>query len=99
MKGLSKPNKDKCEICGENNKKLLDLHHIIPRTEPDSTNDWKNLAVLCSNCHRLTHAGDLVIIGIYPSTSGRILIYEKFGIKNVDLDPPSYHEMPKGTKI
>lgn len=85
-----KPPKIKCEVCGENNKEVLDHHHIIPRTDPNCTNHGLNLAVICSNCHRKTHANILKIIGVYPSTSGRVLIYEIDGKKNLDIDVPYY---------
>lgn len=69
-----------CEICGEKNTKVLDRHHIIPRTDPKCTNDDYNLAIICSSCHRKVHAGAIKIIGVFPGTkppTGRILIYEK----------------------
>lgn len=33
------------------NSLSLDVHHIIPRSEPDSSNKWNNLILLCKNCH------------------------------------------------
>lgn len=89
-----------CEVCCEKNVNILDWHHIIPRTDPESTNDWDNLAVLCSNCHRSVHDGIIKIIGVCPSTSPtkRFLIFEKNGVRNSDIDPPKYHKKPRGTK-
>jgi hypothetical protein len=41
------------------------------------------MAILCPNCHSLVHTGDLIIIGIYQTTSGQELIWFKKG-----EDPP-----------
>lgn len=96
--------KNKCEIasCNVNDPNLLQLHHIIARTEINTTNDPFNLALLCSNCHLLTHAGRLKIIGVYPSTqppNGRTLVYELDGKKNIDIDIPYVKFENKSFKI
>jgi hypothetical protein len=78
-----------CEICGEDNKSVLDYHHIIERTEIGSSHNMLNLAILCACCHRRSH-NDIKVIGVIPSTKmpyGRTLIYEENGIRNIDLDP------------
>lgn len=91
---MSKLIKNKCEIesCNVTDAKLLHLHHIIERTEVNTTNNDFNLAILCANCHALTHSGRLKIIGVYPSTqlpNGRTLIYELDGKKNIEgIDKP-----------
>jgi hypothetical protein len=81
--------KNKCEIetCSVNDPNLLQLHHIIERTEENTTNNLFNLAILCANCHGLTHSGRLVIIGVYPATvppNNRILVYELDGKRNIE---------------
>ncbi len=90
----SKPKKIICEVCGSKEKKILHHHHIIPRTHPDCTNDWDNLAVVCPNCHMSHHSGTITILGVVESTSltGRLLIFIKDGIKNVDIDIPIRHK-------
>lgn len=78
-----------CEICGENNSKILHKHHIIPRTEIGTTNDPINLAIICANCHTKHHAGVIEILGIVPSTKppyGRTLVYEINGERNIPKD-------------
>jgi hypothetical protein len=80
--------KDHCEIqdCPINDPKMLDLHHIVERIEANCTNHPFNLAILCSNHHRLHHSGQLKIIGVLPSTkgiNGRSLVYEINGIRNI----------------
>lgn len=85
----SKLIKNKCEIetCDVSDPKLLHLHHIIERTEINTNNHNFNLAILCANCHALTHTGRLKIIGIFPSTkqpNGRTLIYELDGKRNIE---------------
>lgn len=77
---------NKCEIEECQEKINLHLHHIIERTEENTTNDSFNLAILCPNHHSAVHSGDLQIIGIYPATrlpNKRILIYKLNGISNV----------------
>lgn len=101
----SKLIKNKCEIesCNVIDSNLLQLHHIIERTEEHTTNNNFNLAILCSNCHLLTHCGRLKIIGVYPSTklpNGRTLIYELDGKKNIDgIDKPYIEFKNKSFKL
>ena len=101
----SKLIKNKCEIesCGVTDSNLLHLHHIIERTEANTTNDNFNLAILCANCHALTHSGRLKIIGVYPSTklpNGRTLIYELDGKRNIEhIDSPYVEFKAKSFKL
>jgi hypothetical protein len=96
--------KHKCEItsCGVEDPEVLHLHHIVERTEINTTNNEFNLAILCANCHAMTHAGRLKIIGVYPSTqppNGRTLVYELDGKRNVDIDIPYVNFTNKSFKI
>lgn len=93
---------NKCEV--EDCKETLNLHkhHIIERTEINTTNDPMNLAILCPSCHAKVHSGHLKIIGIYPSTklpNGRTLVYELNGVKNIDIDVPYVTFQNKSFKI
>lgn len=102
---MSKLVKNKCEIesCNVTDPKLLELHHIIERTELNTTNHDFNLAILCANCHAMTHTGRLKIIGVYPATlppNGRILIYELDGKRNIEgIDKPYVEFKSKSFKI
>lgn len=82
-RGQKKLTKELCEICGDNRKSALNIHHIIPRCDPRCTNNNYNLSVVCHTCHDLIHAGEIVIIGVYDSTLGRKLMFFKQG-----EDPP-----------
>ncbi|MFC2008624.1 HNH endonuclease [Chloroflexota bacterium] len=44
---------DRCEnpFCKQPDHRGLQVHHIIPRRNPRSTNKLDNLSVLCPNCH------------------------------------------------
>jgi len=76
-----------CEMCGLTDTRILHRHHIIPRCDSRCTNGSVNLAVLCPNDHGLVHAGEIVILGVYPSTGGRCLVwYHK------DEEPPFARE-------
>lgn len=49
-------NKPHCEFCGNDNEKILQIHHIKPVCE-GGNNAEKNLIILCPNCHKLAHVG------------------------------------------
>jgi hypothetical protein len=90
-----------CEICGEKDKSALQEHHIVERTEINSTNHDYNLAIICASCHCKVHSGRIKIIGIFPSTKpplGRSLIYEEAGKESIDIEPV-YKAIPSYTRI
>jgi hypothetical protein len=101
----SKLIKNKCEIetCNITDPNLLHLHHIIERTEVNTNNHDYNLAILCANCHALTHSNKLKIIGVYPSTklpNKRILVYELDGKRNIEgIDTSYFNFKNKAFKI
>ena len=99
---MSKLIKNKCEIEDCNETENLHLHHIIFRTEINTTNNKFNLCILCPNCHNRVHSGRLKIISIYPSTlppNGRTLVYELDGVKNIDIDSAYIEFKNKSFKI
>lgn len=61
----------KCFLCGESNYDLLDAHRI---TEGGTYHDT-NVVVLCSNCHRRTHSGEVKFDRKYYSTSGNWIVH------------------------
>lgn len=94
-KGLKKPEKVYCEICGEKTKAALHYHHIIPRTEENCFDDWANVCVICANCHNKVHDEDIEIIGVFPSTKlpyKRTLIFKKDGESNVPGIDNTYYK-------
>jgi hypothetical protein len=101
----SKLIKSKCEVisCSVTDPNLLHLHHIIERTEINTNNNNFNLAILCANCHGLTHSGRLKIIGVFPSTqspNNRTLIYELDGKRNIEgIDAPYIEFKNKSFKL
>jgi hypothetical protein len=99
---MGKLEKIQCEICGETDTKILHRHHIVPRTDPNTSHDDMNLAVLCPNCHSKTHSGEIEIVGVFPSTQqpyGRTLVFKKDGKSNVPgLDEPYYKPKAKSMK-
>ncbi|MEM8598942.1 MAG: HNH endonuclease signature motif containing protein [Bacteroidota bacterium] len=46
----------RCERCGYDNYNILQVHHILPRSE-GGTNALRNLQLLCPNCHMEVHYG------------------------------------------
>lgn len=103
---VSKRPKIECEICGENDRSVLERHHIIEQNEAECTNHDFNIAIICSNCHSKHHLGSLEIIGVLPGTkgiTGRTLVYIKDGKCNVPGIDKSYFDKirpkPKSMKI
>jgi uncharacterized membrane protein len=95
--------KNKCEVDDCEEVENLHLHHIIERTELNTTNHNLNLCILCPNHHNHTHSGRLKIIGIFPSTklpNKRTLVYEWDGKRNIDgIDLPYIEFKSKSFKI
>lgn len=50
-----------CEICKYDNINVLQVHHIIERSN-GGNDEPKNLLLLCPNCHYTIHYGDSRII-------------------------------------
>jgi predicted HNH restriction endonuclease len=58
-KRLKKERGDICEVCNWS-RGVCDVHHIVPVYKGGSELD-SNLIILCPNCHRLAHLGQLVL--------------------------------------
>lgn len=47
----------KCQVCGYDDKRALEVHHIVPRSSPFVADYFKrdpiNCITLCANCHRI----------------------------------------------
>lgn len=95
--------KNKCEIEGCDVTECLHLHHIIERTDINTTNNSMNLCILCPNHHSFVHSGRLKIIGVFPSTkppNNRILVYELDGKRNIEgIDEALVIFKPKSFKL
>lgn len=49
-----------CQLCGEDNIKLLNSHHIKPKSKfPKLALDFNNGITLCLECHLLQHSDDI----------------------------------------
>jgi DNA mismatch repair protein MutS len=78
----------KCAICSYQPQTAtdmpLDTHHIHAQCTADARgyighthkNEAHNLVVLCKECHRKTHAGQIMIHGYTDTMSGRKLRYD-----------------------
>ena len=64
----------KCFFCEVNDYALLDVHRIIPGENGGDYSEINSL-VVCSNCHRRIHDGQIKIDRRYHSTSGWVLHY------------------------
>jgi hypothetical protein len=96
-----KPKKIDCEICKESNKSVLHYHHIVERTDPNCTDDWGNVCIICANCHNRVHNNEIKIIGVFPSTKlpySRTLVFEINGVSNVPGITSPYY-IPKASSM
>ncbi len=67
-----------CEICSNDNKEILHLHHLVERTELNTNNHSTNICCLCPNCHTKIHKNKIKVVGLFNSTKqpyGRTVIY------------------------
>ena len=72
-KKLFKQRAGHCAICHEDDYDLLDVHRWgIPGADGGKY-ECSNCICLCTKCHRLLHAGKIIIHGIYSSTMGRVV--------------------------
>lgn len=60
----------KCRLCGESDYAVLDCHRIVPGEDGGEYSDF-NTVVLCSNCHRKVHDGQIVMDRKYQTLEGR----------------------------
>jgi 5-methylcytosine-specific restriction protein A len=57
-----------CEACGfdflaiygERGRGFAECHHILPLSNGTRTTYLRDLAIVCANCHRMLHRGDLI---------------------------------------
>ena len=65
----------KCQICGEERYKLLDIHRFKKEGKDGGRYSEANCICCCVKCHRLIHTGEIKIIGVHNSTIGKLLNY------------------------
>lgn len=64
---------NKCEICGDSTKEILQVHHIVP-VKQGGTNNADNLIVLCPNCHYKAHRGIITIQELQKHINPNIIL-------------------------
>lgn len=84
MKMLNKTFKNKqsfkrsigrCQICNDKRYEVLDAHRWRIEGKDGGKYTDDNTVCVCSKCHRLIHAGKIVILGTFSSTAGKLLNY------------------------
>ncbi len=60
----------RCTFCPETNLNILDTHRILPGSEGGEYH-IRNSLIVCSNCHRRIHAGEITCDRKYLRTDGR----------------------------
>jgi len=58
-----------CHFCGVDDYTVLDCHRIVPG-EDDGKYTEANVVVVCANCHRRIHGGQIVLDRKYFTTGG-----------------------------
>lgn len=59
-----------CEVCGfdflltygERGRGFAECHHTLPLSDGTRTTYLRDLAIVCANCHRMLHRGDLLSV-------------------------------------
>jgi hypothetical protein len=64
----------KCYFCDINDYALLDVHRIIPGEDGGKYTEMNSL-VVCSNCHRRIHDGQIKIDRKYFTTAGKYILH------------------------
>lgn len=65
----------RCQICGEKDKNLLDVHRWYKEGKDGGKYTTDNCVCVCCKCHRLLHSKKIKIIGVFMSTCGKVLNY------------------------
>ena len=80
-----------CEMCGCSDRRKLQVHHILPYAEfPQLDGDFRNMMVLCQDCHFKLHRNPFVSGAMMVSKAKELNI----DIKAVYGNPP-YSEYGK----
>lgn len=72
-------NSGRCEVCDFARKRAIQIHHIIPRYDVRSTDSPVNTVCLCSNCHNLVHACEIIVEGWFGTSAGQKFFWHKKG--------------------
>lgn len=72
-KKLYKDIKGRCCICGCDIRSTLNIHRIKEGSNGGKYTE-NNSIVVDANCHGRIHSGEIVIIGKFQSTNGKVLI-------------------------
>lgn len=81
-----------CDVC--KNRQILIEHHLTGRDIPNP-NHPSNLVSICSNCHRLTHEGLIIIEKWIMSTAGHKLLWHKKGETSFSGQDSTPYLIPK----
>lgn len=75
----------KCAICGLDIYEALDVHRWKIEGKDGGKYTRGNSVVLCANHHRMIHAEQIKIKGIFNSTIGEVIIYDdENGIEQIN---------------
>jgi hypothetical protein len=73
-KAIAKRIHGKCSLCGLDDVDCLDVHRIVPGAVGGKYNR-ANCLIVCSNCHRKIHAGQISVLGRHFSTTGKHVVH------------------------
>ena len=64
----------KCFFCDCDDYAVLDCHRIVPG-EDGGEYFWWNTLIICSNCHRKVHAGQIIVDRKYQTSNGKCSVH------------------------
>lgn len=76
-----------CFFCDENNLNLLDVHRIYEGYKGGEYHH-ENVLVLCANCHRKVHCGEIKDIKKYKSYGSHCLYQVNYFIDGLEYFKP-----------
>ncbi len=65
----------RCAICGESRYATLNVHRWKTEGKDGGEYTEGNSVVLCNNHHNLVHAKEILILGTFESTNGKVIIF------------------------
>jgi hypothetical protein len=77
-----------CDICTVYT--FCDKHHIISKSKGGS-NKIYNQTIICPNCHRKVHLGEIIIEGKFLTTSGFKLLWHYEDEENISERKQAVH--------
>ena len=87
----------RCEICGNDEKILLEMHHIKSKSK-GGKNKQSNIVTLCVSCHKKVHNNIYILEGKFLTSEGFQLIYRTNTEETITGNKPDVWIIPNAKK-